>query len=153
MVDITKMKLLISIILLSLFISCGKSPLTNSGGGSTKSAASLALKSEVSFEKEELSINAYWRVGPELYEENKLLVVFNNSKGNPTDPKLDFHFKLDMPDMSHGSYPVTITRISEGVYELTDLQFFMPGYWTLNYMLHDGDVSNIIETVSVRVDL
>jgi YtkA-like len=41
----------------------------------------------------------------------------------------DLTVKLWMPDMGHGSWPVTITQFGVNKYKITQAYFIMPGSW------------------------
>ena len=41
--------------------------------------------------------------------------------------------------MGHGSAPVEIKKLKEGVYEISSIQFIMAGDWQLFFQLKDDD--------------
>lgn len=48
----------------------------------------------------------------------------------PNDVQVtDLTLKLWMPDMGHGSSPVTLTQFGVNKYKVTDAFFIMPGHW------------------------
>jgi hypothetical protein len=54
------------------------------------------------------------------------------------DPKLDLKVVIWMPDMGHGSSPVTITRKSIGSYDVDGVFFSMHGGWQIRVQLKNA---------------
>lgn len=46
---------------------------------------------------------------------------------------------LWMKSMGHGSSPIIVTKISEGIYQLSDIYFTMTGSWQLHLTLNQGN--------------
>lgn len=53
--------------------------------------------------------------------------------------------------MGHGSSPVTITLIEDGIYKANDIFFIMQGPWEVRYQVKDGDkvVEEIIQDITI----
>ncbi len=45
---------------------------------------------------------------------------------------------LWMPSMGHGSSPVTVTEVREGVYQASNIFFVMPGDWEIRFQIREG---------------
>ena len=39
----------------------------------------------------------------------------------------------------HGSFPVTLEKIADGVFLASEVFFSMPGYWDIHFQVFDGD--------------
>ncbi len=140
-------------LILFLLVSCGNSPFLNEKDVSGEKQ-SIKYNGIVSFEKinrnardsrnNDISLTHYkidgiWQVGPDLNTENRLIIVLSDIEGNRVDLPLEFNIYLWMPGMGHGSFPISINKISVGVYELTEVFFTMGGYWDLHIGLKDGE--------------
>lgn len=136
---------LLSLILFSLLIvSCGESPFT--GKLSDPFRGDDGVAASLRFETEALTISRQWNKGPLLYDSSKITISLTDSAGNYTDPIGEFRAYLWMPNMGHGSYPISIKKISAGIYELTDVYFTMGGLWDFHLQLEDN--GNIYDSVS-----
>lgn len=120
-------KLILSL-LFALVISCGKSPLSFQ----LKSETTSKIFGEIA--KQEVKIIGSFefklRVNSDIvmYDENILnLEVFSDQ--NEQLDMTNFELYLWMPDHSHGSFPIKITKSSEYSYLLSDVYFTMPGLW------------------------
>lgn len=54
------------------------------------------------------------------------------------EPALTPHVLLWMPSMGHGSMPVKVEKVSEGMYRVTDVFFVMAGEWEIHVQQKDG---------------
>lgn len=66
--------------------------------------------------------------------------VLITSSGVLQDPPGRLEIVLWMPSMGHGSTPVTVTRLSQGVYRADEVFFIMPGEWEIRFQWKDGEV-------------
>jgi hypothetical protein len=66
-------------------------------------------------------------------------------------PRLSPDVKLWMPSMGHGSSPVVVKPISDGVYEVSDVFFIMLGDWEIRYQLKSND--DVIEEQIQKIHL
>ena len=103
------------------------------------------------FEHEGLNITHYFSSEISIGEEVSMAVVFSDAQGQLKDPKNKFTMKLWMPDMGHGSFPITIKKVGTGIYEVSDMFFTMPGYWDIHFELQKGD--QVIDEVLWGIDL
>ena len=140
------------LILLLLFVACGKSPFLETPSASDRVIHAQSVKSDLTFETEVLTINTYFRNSLTVGEEISMLIIMTNEFGVPTSPMSNFKMKLWMPDMGHGSFPVSITNVSAGVFEANEIFFTMPGYWDIHFELHDEN-NKIVEKVLWGIDL
>lgn len=80
---------------------------------------------------------------------------FNRDSGTISGPFKDLpyslHVYLWMPSMGHGSAPVKITKINDGEYDVSQVQFIMGGKWDVRFQLKDGNT--VVEEVIVPVAL
>ncbi len=140
-------------LILFILVSCGNSPFLNEKDVSAEKQ-SIKYNGIVSFEKinrnvrdsrnNDISLSHYkidglWQVGPNLEAENKLVLIVTDSDGNRVDLPLEFEIYLWMPGMGHGSFPISIKKISTGIIELSEVFFTMGGYWDLHIGLKDGE--------------
>lgn len=138
------MRLFSLLIFITLLTSCGKSPFTGSLSDPFRGDDSLETK--LRFETEALTITREWNKGPLLYDSSKITISFLDTAGNRADPVGSFKAYLWMPNMGHGSYPITITKVAVGIYELTDVYFTMGGLWDFHLQLEEN--GNIYDSVS-----
>lgn len=131
-------KIFLFITLTLFLVGCGKSPFlkTTPKAGSTGSQSGKAtIYSEISLKNYQINISPFWREGPFIGDESKLLIILTNNQNVPIDVTGKLKIKLWMPDMNHGSYPVTIQRVGIGIFEVRDLYFTMEGFWNIHFEL------------------
>ena len=145
------MKRLLQVILLLFVLSCGKSPFLAGSPLKNIIGGADGLKEELRFETDGLSIERKWETGPTLYNSSKITILLKDSAGNLRDPQASFLAYLWMPNMNHGSFPITITRVATGTYELDDVYFTMNGVWDFHLQL--AERGNIYDEVSWRITL
>lgn len=139
-------------LLLLLFPSCGDSPFLNEESPSSEIAGNQNLNSEgLLFNGEQLKIQPFWREGPFVLNQSRLLIVVTNLEGVPVSPELELNVMLWMPDMGHGSFPVDVIEIDEGVYEAKEIFFTMPGYWDIHFQLTQRE--EVLEEVKWPLNL
>mgnify|MGYP000547503608 CR=1 FL=1 len=54
---------------------------------------------------------------------------------------------LWMPEMGHGSTPIKINKIADGIYELSNIEFIMGGLWDLHFEFVDDNNTVVQEVV------
>lgn len=104
-------------------------------------------------EKAQLNVNLYWRSGPVIGAESKLLVIITDKYGTPTSPEDKLHLYLWMPKMTppHGTFPFTIKETAPGVFEVTKMYFTMAGYWDLHIQLTSRN--HVLEEIKWPIEL
>ena len=139
------------LVIFFLLYSCGKSPFLDDikNGDNTKGLSTL--EGGLHFKDSDYKLDAFWRTGPLLFDESKILVLVTNKQGSPINFSNEFRTKLWMPGMGHGSYPITVSNIAIGIYELSEVYFTMPGLWDIHFQHFDGD--KLIEEVKWSLDL
>ncbi len=148
------MKKLISILLLITISSCGDSPFLNEDESSTEVTNRQGLNQgelTLSTSDADYIVKPFWRVGPEVLTEGKLLILITDSNGVPVDPEYDLKVMLWMPTMGHGSFPVTVTQSQTGIYEATEVFFTMGGYWDIHFQLLENE--KVVNEVKWALDL
>ncbi len=138
------MKILALLLTFTLITSCGKSPFSGSLKGLIN--GSDKITTDLRFETEGLSISKEWMKGPLLYDSSNITITFKDTADNFKDPVGTFKAYIWMPDMGHGSYPISITKISIGVYQLDDIYFTMGGLWDFHLQLEEN--GNMYDEVS-----
>jgi hypothetical protein len=143
---------LIKSFLLLFLVSCGNSPFLDDPVDDVVQVQAQRQKENLFFKIEDLDIYLYFKTPILIGEEIKVLLLFTNNEGILTSPKTNLHLKLWMPNMGHGSFPTSVYRVSEGVYEITEIFFTMPGRWNLHFQLLDIN-EEIKEEVLWEIDL
>ena len=105
------------------------------------------------FKTESLCLKATWDSLPTESTFGSMTLTFTD-KSNPEriiSPHRAPFILLWMPSMGHGSSPVTITLIEDGIYKADDIFFIMPGPWEIRYQIKDGDkvVEEIIQEITI----
>lgn len=118
---------------------------------SALSAPVLAQPCEMFFQSENLCLEQVWEVHPTRSTPGKMLLTFKDLQGRIISPVNDPFVMLWMSSMGHGSLPVTITQIEDGIYSVTNVKFIMGGPWEIHYQLKDGKtvVEEIIRKISI----
>lgn len=113
---------------------------------------SNAWTCEMFFKSENLCLEQKWIVAPTRTTVGEMTLTFKDSQGRITSPKMDPFVLLWMSSMGHGSRPVTITQVEDGVYSVTNVKFIMGGPWEIHYQLKDGKmvVEEFIQKISIR---
>jgi hypothetical protein len=154
---------LLLIFLFSL-LSCGKSPFLDEVDSDTTPGQGDNLSKQIELDTsirdgqstggnsiEKYDFTGVWQVGPSTSGKNKMLVIINDHAGNRASIDYDLHSFLWMPEMGHGSVPITITKISDGLYELTNIVFIMPGLWDIHFEFKNNNV--VVEEVVWELNL
>ncbi|MBC7370760.1 MAG: FixH family protein [Bdellovibrionaceae bacterium] len=98
-----------------------------------------ASQNEYVLNKMEMNVRVLWDHRPTNTTDPATMVLefFDpKDKSSFMDPA-DLRVKLWMPDMGHGSSPVTITRLSRGMYRMTNMYFTMAGLWEIRVGVQD----------------
>lgn len=137
-------------IFLFLTISCGKSPFEkDTSSENDQSLGEFSSYITVSSSEDRSSrsddnknlkykLNGVWEVGPNLEDENKLLFVILGENGERVSD-LNLHIYIWMPTMGHGSFPISVVEIADGIYEFSEIFFTMPGLWDIHFQVLGKD--------------
>lgn len=90
------------------------------------------------FKTEKLCLTQKWDEVPSKTTAGKMTLTFEDSEGRKISPVHTPFVLLWMPSMGHGSAPVTMTLIEDGVYSVTNVRFIMGGPWDIHYQIKDG---------------
>lgn len=148
---------IVSIALLTLLYSCGKSPLFNHENESDHELqGNSAITSALSFKNTKLSIKFNWIKGPyaDPSLENSFMLIVQDINGNLADlPSGHVFYNWGwMPSMGHGTADDGYTqRLSKGVYIQKEFYFNMGGDWDINLELYEG--TNLIDSTKIQLDL
>lgn len=126
------------LLLIFLFVSCGK-PFFKASGDNDILNQSFVKPSEVVFTKANIDLDFYFNDDIVLYDENKMTLEFRSIQGLLIDPPYKIEVYIWMPDMGHGSFPISVSKKSEGIYQLNDIYFTMPGLWDFHFILKEGE--------------
>jgi len=147
-----KLKYLFTFLILMGLNSCGDSPFLNEESPSSEVVGNQNLTSEgLLLNGEQLKIQPFWREGPFVLNQSRLLIVVTDLEGVPVTPELELKVMLWMPDMGHGSFPVDVVEIDEGVFEAKEIFFTMPGYWDIHFQLTQSE--EVLEEVKWPLNL
>jgi hypothetical protein len=116
----------------------------NNTNGSLRDSAGTEIRGK------SYTLNATWTVGPNTEFENRLLLFITNENGARVDIPFDLDMYLWMPEMGHGSFPFTQTKIAVGIYEITEVFFTMGGYWDLHIDFIENN--QIVEEIKWPID-
>lgn len=96
----------------------------------------------LSFKKTDYSFIISWVDGPKKGASRFVMKTWKKDLGTMNGPYQDLqknlHIFLWMPTMGHGSAPVKITKIADGEYDVSNVQFIMGGKWDIRFQLKDG---------------
>ena len=89
-------------------------------------------------------VSVSWKQQPEEGEFGafEVQIYRRGPKGSPPvfeDPAGSLSVVLWMPSMGHGSSPVTVKRVEEGVYKVTNVYFSMRGDWEIRFFVKNGN--------------
>lgn len=89
---------------------------------------------------EEVCAELSWKIGPSTKVENKAVLLFKNIKTKEiVSITSGLNAYLWMPGMGHGSSPIRIDYLEEGIVLLSTIHFIMPGEWELRLQLPGSD--------------
>lgn len=132
-----------------LLFSCGKSPLLKEKISSAQKVESM--EADRFFKTTNHQIKLIWSTPRSTFEEGKAIIILLKS-GNPTaleNEQLDAY--LWMKSMGHGSSPIVIRNLGNGIYELSEIYFTMPGDWQLHLAIKNGNT--IIDDIEYNYEL
>ena len=154
-----RLGLLLSTVLGVTLSSCGNSPLFNHVNADevrTDNNQDPANVCPIEFHQAKLCAGITWTKPASSDGEGAFTLQFWDSvardpKGPYVDPTNTVAVQLWMPDMGHGSSPVTIQKSAVGVYEVTRVFFVMPGDWDIRFQLKDK--TKVIEQVVLPISV
>lgn len=138
------------ILLLIFVFSCAKPNYTD---GTDKDLSELSSDCKLYFSTENLCLSVSWKTIPTSDNTGSMTLTFYE-KGDPDriiSPVNEPHLFLWMPSMGHGSSPVVMNLVSDGVYLASEIFFIMPGQWEMRYQLKNG--SKIVEQVIQNITI
>lgn len=144
------MKLILIIFLLSInLISCGKSPLMMKAN--TNQGQVNAFEYKTMFKSTGHLISTNWLSNQNTIEEGKVLIIL--TKNNKLSDIAEFTLSpyIWMESMGHGSSPIVVTKLAEGIFELSEIYFSMPGDWQLHLQLTNNN--KVIEDVVLKYNI
>ena len=104
-----------------------------------------ASYSSLNWETRNLSLNLFLYDQIIIGEEASALLVITDEYGTLRSPSDTINLYLWMPNMGHGSFPVNLNKIDEGIYKINDIFFTMNGTWDLHLQLLNSDEDVIDE--------
>jgi hypothetical protein len=137
------------IILIILAISCADPKYINSELESRREQ--YESECALYFKEEQLCLTMKWNKLPSESEFGNFTMKFHE-KGRPDillTPKYTLQVVLWMPSMGHGSSPVTIEFVEEGIFKALSVYFIMPGPWDIRFQLKEG--SRVVEQVIQKI--
>lgn len=145
-----KMKNLFYLFVLCLSFSCAK---PNYVDDQTQKIERVTQNCKLIFKKENLCIEMDWESFPTESEFGSFLLRFTdvNDRDLLISPDHELGIILWMPSMGHGSSPVTLREIEEGIYRASDVFFIMSGAWDIRFQLKDGE--RIVEEAIQKITL
>ena len=143
-----KINCLLIFIVLTL-TSCGKSPLLKELSKETGNIQ--AMESTRSFNTTSQSIQLNWITGINTNEEGKAIIILTKNGAFYDDRNYSLGAYLWMKSMGHGSSPIVVTKLTNGVYQLSELYFSMTGDWQLHLTLNKNN--SIVEDVEYSYNL
>ena len=104
------------------------------------------------FKTENLCLEQKWDTLPSRATAGAMTLTFKDLEGRITSPSNTPFVLLWMSSMGHGSKPVTITQVEDGVYSVTNVKFIMAGPWDIHYQLKDGNkvIEEFIQKISIQ---
>lgn len=143
---------IILLIMAILVTACGDSHRVNDPNPYSRNEEATA-ECKMYFKTENLCLKATWDNLPTESTFGSMTLTFTD-KADPTriiSPQHGPSILLWMPSMGHGSSPVTITLIEDGIYKADDIFFIMQGPWEIRYQIKDGDkvVEEIIQDITI----
>lgn len=145
------MKITNVLILLFVLIStsCGKSPLLKELSKETGSIQ--AMETLRKFNTTSQSIQLNWITGINTTEEGKAIIILTKSGAIYDDSNYSLGAYLWMKSMGHGSSPIVVTKLTSGVYQISELYFPMTGDWQLHLTLNRNN--SIVEDIEYNYNL
>lgn len=120
-----------------IFTSCGRSPLLKEL--SKENGNLQAMETLRKFNTTSQNIQLNWITGINTNEEGKAIIILTKNGAVYDDSTYSLGAYLWMKSMGHGSSPVVITKLANGVYQISELYFSMPGDWQLHLTLNKNN--------------
>lgn len=104
------------------------------------------------YSQSQLCADMAWLKTPTEQEQGSFDLKFysKESLDQLISPNFDVFVLLWMPGMGHGSSPVTVSKLSEGHYRVSNVFFVMKGEWEIHIQIKDGD--KLIEEVVEKIN-
>lgn len=125
------------------------------GGQEAQENPDNEVNCEITFPKLALCLNWVWEKKPSSFKDLGI-IVFKTYKLNvydqtpvEVDPIQTPKVVLWMPEMFHGSAETKIVRLDQGTYRVTNMSFYMPGVWDIQFEIRNG--SEVIDETRVRL--
>ncbi len=122
-----------------LVISCGDSPFLEDKENE-QIQGQQGLISENFFNDSKVQLDMHWLEEPEVGREAKLMIILTDQDNAIIKDDIDIRVMLWMPTMGHGSFPVTVEKVSDGIYKAREVFFTMPGYWDVHFQIFENNV-------------
>ncbi len=149
-VKIKNQKSLVAIVLIAGLLSaaCGRSPLLNHKTEGDEPVAQVSTQGDEASNGE---CFLRWSVGDAVYGaqaewilppvvgENRIRIKFN------ADMAGQLTAFADMPDMGHGTAPISVTAIDARTYELRNVWLTMNGTWVMHVVINGVEASYRVE--------
>ena len=126
------------LVFMFFIVSCAKPNYVPTPG---KNVDGISGECEIYFAEDDVCLRTEWEQKPTESTFGSMLLKFYHKDHPETfiSPTHTPFILLWMPSMGHGSSPVTMTFIEEGVYRASDIFFIMPGPWDIRYQLKNGN--------------
>jgi hypothetical protein len=128
-------------------------PSDNSAAGDPAGDKPSTQSCVLFFSQQHLCVELKWKAKAVQGQFGEFTLSFF-AEGHPEtaiEPRHTPAVQLWMTSMNHGSSPVTVSKVSEGVYEATKVYFVMGGEWDIRIQLKDNN--EIIEQVVQKITL
>jgi hypothetical protein len=135
-----------------ILLSCGKSPMSQLASNETSGTESL--KTMKIFKTTDQNISVTWTTPINSTEEGKAIIVLSQNgtpSALPNQMELNPYLWMGGDDMNHGSSPIEISKLSDGIYFISDVRFIMSGKWQLHLELKNN--STKIEDIVFEYDV
>ena len=101
-----------------------------------------------------LHVKIVFEKGPNSGEENLFTILFHTSTdATPVAVNEAISVVLWMPSMGHGSSPVKVQKVADGVYRASQVYFIMPGDWEIRLQIKNQETSNVVEQITHKLDI
>lgn len=135
------MKFLFLLAMHLFLISCAQPKYEKINRGSNNQKAT-EQKNSIEFFKSDLSAYVVWQESPVENKKLEMSLRFYNLKNDqPVVASINHELKvfLWMPDMNHGSAPVSLEKISDHEYKIKNIYFIMPGFWQIHFQILNNE--------------
>jgi hypothetical protein len=147
--------ILLSLTVSLTFLACAKpnyaEAQNQSGSGANGANSKLNTQCPYELTKFQTCVDLQWVNGPKESEEGIFQLKFWNQSGVAVDPEKSLSVILWMPDMGHGSSPVTLQKTALGAYTVSKVYFIMSGAWEIRVQIKEG--KNVLDQVIVPVSI